>query len=311
MNTLSRTTALVFSTSAVLLAACGGGGDDAAQPPAQIITTKEQVLAVFNAAGFGPASVRFSSVSGTLVENALPNFRSSAAPVQRNCFGSVGVAPGSESFTLTDADNSGAASAGDTVTMALNACVTSGTAVTGTATFRLTAATNLVGYYTGGTGSYAGTFNFGTLPASGYIVTGDLVMTEAYELRNGLRTRVSTSSASQLTFTGAAGTSSITSLFIDDFSDINVNVTNRFERTAVANVPGAGSLEFTSSVVETVRFPEEESVSNPTTGLLLLRNPGVDIRVTISAAGYSAAVDNGRDGSVEHTFPFTFAELDS
>jgi hypothetical protein len=308
MNKLSRTTALVLSTSAVLLAACGGGGGDAAQPPAQIITTKEQVLAVFNTAGFGPASVDFLSVSGTLVENALPNFRSSAAPVQQNCLSNGGVVSGSQNFTLTDADNSGAASAGDTVTMALNACFINGAAATGTATLRLTAATNLVGYYTGGTGSYAGTFNFGILPASGYTVAGDLVMSEAYELRNGLRTSVSTSSASQLTFNGAAGTSSITSLLIDDSSDINVNVTNRFERTAVANVPGAGSLEFTTSVLETIRFPEGNSAPS---GVLLLRNQGVDIRVTISAAGFSAAVDNGHDGSVEHTFPFTFAELDS
>jgi hypothetical protein len=312
MNQFARMSMTCLALSAALLAGCGGGGDsddgDDGGPSTQLITTKEQVLAVFNAMGFGPASIAFELTAGTLVENGLPNFVSSASPVVQNCFGPAGNVSGSITFSLTDADNSRSASVGDTLTMQLNACFFDGAAKSGAASFRLTTVNNLAAYFGGtGTGGYSGAFNFGTVPVSGYTVAGDLILTETYEIRGGLRTLLSTMSSPQLVFTGATGTFGVVSIFTDDTSDANVSTTNRYDRTVTANVPNAGNLGFTSSVLEPVRFFENNAAP---TGVLLLRNQGVDIRVTVGSSGFSAAVDNGRDGSVEHTFTFTFAELE-
>jgi hypothetical protein len=297
MNTLSRTTALVLSTSAVLLAACGGGGDDPAQPSAQLITTKEQVLEVFNAMGIGPDS---PDILGIPTDFALSNFVSSAATVQSNCSPMLG----NRMFSLTDADGNGRASAGDTVVEQQNDCVgDDGELISGTATLRLTAVNTLAGYVDDvGTGGFAGIYNYGTLPVNGYTITGDVTLAESQELRSGMRTYLFTYSAPQLTFTGGpAGTFSVTSLFVEEIG----RTLTRFERTTDVNVlPGGGKLEFSVSVVEPIR-----DVNGFQNGVLLLRNQGVDIRVTLSATGFSAAVDNGRDGSVEHTFTFTLAEL--
>ncbi len=310
MNRFSRTAALVLAASASMLAACGGGGgDDAAQPQAPIITTKDQVLSVFNAVGFGPASVDYGYVAGTLVQNALPEFRSSATPVQKNCFGNGGVVSGSMNVTLNDADNSGVASAGDTVTMALDACFFNGAATTGTATFRLTAANNLNGYFDGsGTGSFAGDFNFGTLRVGAYAITGALTMVEAYEIRNGLRTSVSADIATLLTFTGVASNSfAVSNLRTDVTGDGNLNTTSRYDLTTTVNVPDVGNLAFTMSVLQPLVFPEDGNVAP--SGTLLISNPAVDLRVTLGPTGPNVAVDNGRDGSVEYNFTFTNAEL--
>jgi hypothetical protein len=313
MNKFARRSSMaglaVSAASAALLAGCGGG-DAGGSPPAQLITTKEQVLAVFNAVGIGPSSVDFEGTAVTLVDNALFSFASSTSPVVQNCFGPTGAVSGNIRLSLGDADNSGAASAGDTVTMQLNACFFEGATSTATASFRLNTVNNLSAYYGGsGTGGYSGVFSFGTVPVTGYTIAGDFTIAQAYEIRSGLRTRVSSDSSPQLVFTGPAGTFNITSIFGESTSDVNVNTTTRYERTATANVPTAGNLSFTSSVVEAVRFPEDGG--GAPSGVLLLRNQGVDIRLTINATGFSAAVDNGRDGSVEHTFNFTFGELDS
>lgn len=301
---------LAVAACVALLAACGGGGDDADDAPPPLITTKEQVLAVLDAAGYGPASVDFASTATGIVESAMVHLAQGAGTTQ-DCVND-NATPGSVTYAIDDADGSLNASVGDTLTVTLTACPISGLPpLTGLVTYRLTQVATLGGYINGsGIGGVAGDFNFGDVRVDGHAVAGALRVARAFELRNGVRTFVGSESAPLITLTNAANmVTEIRNLDRAITRDPMFNIIGKRSSAFSAAVPSAGNLAFTTSITQALSFPEEENPNQAITGAFRMSNAGVELVATLDAEGISVAVDNGVDGSVEQTIRFTYDEL--
>ena len=321
------TRAASAATIASLLAACGGGGGDSASPPVQrlAITTSNASPAAAEAidagdAGTGPSgsvigvqvSAPSSSVSAmaTLASRVRAGLKASApgGVVGVTASSTAACTGGGTVTTTVTAANSQAASVGDRIDLAFNACVEDGASISGGLSI------TLVSFNAGATSITADasvssfTVTVGALAAR---LNGSMRM--SLDESSGTHRLTSVTSPSISFDRLVNGTTRATRTlsnysFTEDETLADGSTSTTFAYSVSGTFPRFGTVAFDAQTTQAIVVPGGSQFPTAGAGKVTGAN-GSSVAITVIAGGVKLDVDTDGNGTVDATITRTWAEL--